>query len=195
MYLDVVALVGLLCTVVGLIVAILKLTEYPRFRFVLLTVFIGITTAFVWTVTHGSYSTTPAIVIQQERVKALQQAARDEARREIEVQHENEEKEEEARIYEAARVEALKNARLQEAQRAILGSWDGGWLTSKLTFNSDGTVSTFIPHSCTYHFLDANHVSITSLWGYGIPVTYEVQATGPDQYVRWHGVTWRRSSP
>jgi hypothetical protein len=83
---------------------------------------------------------------------------------------------------------ALEKNALQDAKKAILGTWTcstGG----KMTFNPDDTVSIpLLSKIYTYKFVDSTHLTITGLYGLAFSSDYDANLTGPDQYLRWHGV-------
>jgi hypothetical protein len=190
---EIVEIIGVLATLVGAIAVVLELKTYPVIRFLSLLVICGSIVALVWISSHGLFFASTSLIIKDARVKAIQEEAREEARREIEAKNEADRKEEEERVRQTEKQKTLEAEALRRAQKSILGTWKSSY-GSAFTFNADGTVSSLGLNIYTYKFTDSSHVAITGFRGHGITNDFEVQLAGPDQYIRWHAVVMRRVS-
>jgi hypothetical protein len=180
---QVIEFIGVLAGVIAAIVAVLNLENHAFIKFISMMILCTATLALVWLVSrsillHGAITDPGQILLQARR-----DAARDEAKREMQAQADAEQRRKDA-----------EKAALADAQKAILGTWKSNF-DGSMTFNSDGTVSTFIPSIYTYKLIDSTHLTITGLYGFGVENDYEVQLTGSDQYLKWYGFTWHHASP
>jgi hypothetical protein len=70
---NIIGLIGLLCTIIGVIVTVLNLQKYPKIRFFLLALICGAVMAFLWVATNGFSRGGPAITVA--RIIELQKEA------------------------------------------------------------------------------------------------------------------------
>jgi hypothetical protein len=180
---QVIEFIGVLAGVIAAIVAVLNLENHAFIKFISMMVLCAATVALLWLASHsillhGTVTDPGSILLQARR-----DAARDEAKREMQAQADAEQERKD-----------LEKAALAEAQKAILGTWKSNFGGS-MTFNSDGTISTFIPNIYTYKLIDSTHLTVTGLYGFGVENDYEVQLSGSDQYLKWYGFTWHRAAP
>jgi hypothetical protein len=177
---EVVAVLALVCSIVGAIVAILNLRKYRRVKFFLFVIFFMSVTGVIWIATKG-FS-----LSNIQHIKELQEKAQNDARKAREAKA----KEEDQKVYAEALTEATA---LLEAKKAILGAWacsTGG----KIIFNANETASNeLFSNVYTYKFVDSRHVEISATFGLGPTYSYDVDLTTPDQSLRWHGVVCHRS--
>ncbi|MGC2698494.1 MAG: hypothetical protein WA738_22120 [Candidatus Angelobacter sp.] len=178
---DIVSIVALVCSIVGTTVAILNLRKRPKVRvFLLFVLFISVV-GILWISVNGLSAA------NLRHVKELTQKAREDARKAKEAQR----KEEDEKIYGEALAE--QNA-LLEAKKTILGAWAcsaGG----KIIFNSGDTASNeLFSNVYTYRFMNSRELELTAGFGLGPTYTVEVNLSGSDQNLRWHGVVCHRPS-
>ncbi len=179
---QVIEFIGVLAGVIAAIVAVLNLENHAFIKFISMTILCTATLALVWLVSRSILLHEAITDPSQILLQARRDAARDEARREMQAQADAEQ-----------RRKDTEAAALAEARKAILGAWKSTFGTD-MTFNSDGTISTFIPNIYTYKFIDSTHLTITGLYGLGFDTDYEAQLTGSDQYIKWHSIVWRRAA-
>jgi hypothetical protein len=178
--------IGLVCTVMVTILAILNLQNHPRVKKLFLWFLcFTIVVAVLWTIFVGSSGKGGAIGIQ--RFVEIERKAQNDVDRAYEQQQKIAKDKEEREAYESARQAAQEAQDLKTAKKAVLGTWKCS-TSSEFTVNPDDTVSLWGKRMYTYRFVDSRHLIMTGLFGLGFDSDYDVDLTGEDKYMRWHGV-------